>query len=41
MSDVQIFHKPYLFHPDSELDVLYMDFDVRRDLSNGEAHIAF
>jgi hypothetical protein len=25
VSDVQIFHKPYLSHPDSELDVLYMD----------------
>jgi hypothetical protein len=25
---VQIFQKPYLFHPDSELDVLYMDLDV-------------
>jgi hypothetical protein len=25
VSDVQIFQKPYLSHPDSELDVLYMD----------------
>jgi hypothetical protein len=26
--DVQIFRKPYLIHPDSELDVLYMDLNV-------------
>jgi hypothetical protein len=25
---VQIFQKPYLSHPDSELDVLYMDLDL-------------
>jgi hypothetical protein len=25
--DVEIFRKPYLSHPDSELDVLYMDLD--------------
>jgi hypothetical protein len=25
---VQIFQKPYLLHPDSELDVLYMDLEV-------------
>jgi hypothetical protein len=26
--DVEIFRKPYLSHPDSELDVLYMDLDL-------------
>jgi hypothetical protein len=25
---VEIFRKPYLSHPDSELDVLYMDLDL-------------
>jgi hypothetical protein len=28
LCDVQIFQKLYLLHPDSELDVLYMDLDV-------------
>jgi hypothetical protein len=28
LCDVQIFQKPYLLHPDSELDVLYMHLDV-------------
>jgi hypothetical protein len=26
--DVQIFQKPYLLHPNSELDILYLDLDV-------------
>jgi hypothetical protein len=26
--DVEIFRKPYFSHPNSELDVLYMDFDL-------------
>jgi hypothetical protein len=26
--DVEIFRKPYLSHPDSELDILYMDLDL-------------
>jgi hypothetical protein len=26
--DVEIFRKPYLSHPDYELDVLYMDLDL-------------
>jgi hypothetical protein len=26
--DVEIFRKPHLAHPDSELDVLYMDLDL-------------
>jgi hypothetical protein len=25
---MQIFQKPYLLHPDSDLDVLYIDLDV-------------
>jgi hypothetical protein len=28
MGDVETFRKPYLPHPDSELDVLYMDLDL-------------
>jgi hypothetical protein len=28
LCDVQIFQKSYLSHPDSELDVLYMDLDL-------------
>jgi hypothetical protein len=28
LCDVQIFQKSYLLHPDSNLDVLYMDLDV-------------
>jgi hypothetical protein len=28
LCDVQIFQKSYLLHPDSELDVIYMDLDV-------------
>jgi hypothetical protein len=28
LCDVQIFQKSYILHPDSELDVLYMDLDL-------------
>jgi hypothetical protein len=28
LGDVEIFRKPYFSHPDSELDVLYMDLDL-------------
>jgi hypothetical protein len=28
MPDVQSFRKPYLPHPDSDLDVLYMNLDL-------------
>jgi hypothetical protein len=39
--DVQIFRKSYLSHPDSELDVLYMDLDLLDETSNGEVQFTF
>jgi hypothetical protein len=31
LGDVEIFRKPYLSHPDSKLDVLYMNLDLLDD----------